>query len=47
MQKNQRETHEGTHEGQSIGVFGGSVKLVKRKRETLEGTCVGLSIGIG
>ena len=29
--------------GQSVGVGGGSIKLVKRKRETLEGTCVGNS----
>ena len=33
--------------GQSIGVCGGSVELVKRKRETLEGTCVGQCIGSG
>jgi hypothetical protein len=47
MQKNKRETHEGTCVGQNVGVCGGSIELVKRKRETLEGTCVGLSIGIG
>jgi hypothetical protein len=47
MQKNIRETYEGTCVGQSVGLCGGSVKLVKRKRETLQGTCVGLSIGIG
>jgi len=33
--------------GQSIGICGGSVELVKRKRETLEGTCVGQYIGSG
>jgi hypothetical protein len=47
MQKNKRETHEGTCVGQSVGVCGGSVELVKRKRETLEGTCVGQCIGSG
>jgi len=47
MQKNRRETHEGTCVGQSIGICGGSVELVKRKRETLEGTCVGQYIGSG
>ncbi len=31
--------------GQSVGICGGSVKLVKRKRKTLEGTCVGQCIG--
>jgi hypothetical protein len=47
MQKNKRETHEGTCVYQSIGVCGGSIELVKRKRETPEGTCVGQCIGIG
>jgi len=47
MQKNKREIHEETCVGQSIGVCGGSVELVKRKRETLEGTCVGQCIGSG
>ena len=47
MQKMKKETREGTCVGQSVGVCGGSVELVKRKRETLDGTCVGLSIGIG
>ena len=47
MQKKKRETHEGTCVGQSVGVCGGSVELVKRKRENLEGTCVGQFIGSG
>jgi hypothetical protein len=47
MQKNKREIHEGTCVGQSVGVCGGRVKLVKRKRKTLEGTCVGQCIGSG
>ena len=29
MQKNKRETHEGTCVGQSVGVCGGNVELVK------------------
>ncbi len=47
MQKNKKETHEGTCVCQSIGVCGGSVELVKRKWETPEGACVGQCIGIG
>ena len=48
MQKNKRETHEGTCVvGQRVGTCGGSVELVKRKRETLEGTCVGQCIDTG
>jgi len=47
MQKNKRETHEGTGVGQNVGVCGGSVKLEIRKRETFEGTCVGQCIGSG
>ncbi len=44
MQKNKRETHEGTCVvGQWVGTCGGSVE----KRETLEGTCVGQCIGSG
>jgi hypothetical protein len=45
MQKNKRETHEGTCVGQSVGDCGGSGELVKRKRKTPEGTCVGQWIG--
>ncbi len=37
----------GTCVGQSVGICGGSVELVKRKRKTLEGTCVGQCIGSG
>jgi hypothetical protein len=48
MQKNKRETHEGTCVvGQRVGACGDSVELVKRKRETLEGTCVGQCIDTG
>jgi hypothetical protein len=35
MKKNKRETHEGTCVGQSVGVCGGSVELVKEKGKPL------------